>query len=184
MSDTAFAPCGAGYPTSHCWYYRTGGTILPAQSIIHMIDQQPVDIWHAEHFARFANMEEPRRSNEIRKEQDTITESLKRDVEVYDRLTAEILELRVFIGPPIDDWFKRTYNCPYTGISLKHNHICYAAKELKALAVHKPQEQLFDQLGQSQKPYRSEFTEAGEQCVIPGCEADDKRTGATQLDLF
>ena len=32
--------------------------------------------------------------------------------------------------------------------------------------------------------YRSELTPAGEQTVIPGCERDDARTGAVQLDLF
>lgn len=32
--------------------------------------------------------------------------------------------------------------------------------------------------------YRSELTPAGEQMVIPGCERDDTRTGARQMDLF
>jgi hypothetical protein len=32
--------------------------------------------------------------------------------------------------------------------------------------------------------YRSELTEAGEQTVIPGCEADAPQTGAKQLSLF
>lgn len=31
---------------------------------------------------------------------------------------------------------------------------------------------------------RTEMTDAGEQTVIPGCERDDPRTGAKQLDLF
>ncbi|WP_306150689.1 hypothetical protein [Roseovarius sp. MMSF_3281] len=34
------------------------------------------------------------------------------------------------------------------------------------------------------KAYRSELTDAGEQSIIPGCERDDERTGATQLSLF
>ena len=34
------------------------------------------------------------------------------------------------------------------------------------------------------KPYRTEFTDAGEQTVIPGCERDDERTGAKQMSLF
>lgn len=33
-------------------------------------------------------------------------------------------------------------------------------------------------------PFRVELTEAGEQTVIPGCEADDERTGAKQKSLF
>lgn len=33
-------------------------------------------------------------------------------------------------------------------------------------------------------PYRTELTTAGEQSVIPGCEADDRRNGKKQLDLF
>lgn len=32
--------------------------------------------------------------------------------------------------------------------------------------------------------FRTEFTLAGEQAVIPGCERDAPQTGARQLDLF
>lgn len=32
--------------------------------------------------------------------------------------------------------------------------------------------------------YRTEFTAAGEQTVIPGCEMDDERTGMRQMSLF
>ena len=32
--------------------------------------------------------------------------------------------------------------------------------------------------------YRTEFTDAGEQAIIPGCERDDERTGAKQMSLF
>lgn len=32
--------------------------------------------------------------------------------------------------------------------------------------------------------YRTEFTDAGEQLVIPGCERDSEQSGAKQMDLF
>ena len=34
------------------------------------------------------------------------------------------------------------------------------------------------------RPFCTEFTPAGEQTVIPGCERDDARTGAKQMSLF
>lgn len=81
--------------------------------------------------------------------------------------------------------FDRYEDVPWHKTAAELAHVSDLGKA--ATAERKRRREEFDQFMREQahrNAYRSELTDAGEQAVIPGCERDDERTGATQLDLF
>lgn len=140
---TEFAPFGGGYDTGHCWYYRLGGRILKPEEIVDRARGEEAHKRFVQDYSRFDRMEEPRRSNELKAEQQAVERNMQDDIDRYLECVAEVERLRIFIGPEPYDWFKQTYQEPYTAISLKHNHISYNAAKLRALRTFQQQGDLF-----------------------------------------
>lgn len=140
---TEFAPFGGGYDTGHCWYYRLGGKILSVSEIIEAARGKEAHAHFVQSFSKLDRMEEPQRSEEIRKRIEIIEKSMKSDAEIYQGCVDEINRLRTVFGPEPYDWFKETYNEPTTAIMLKHNHISYAAGQIRALRSLQKQGDLF-----------------------------------------
>jgi hypothetical protein len=140
---SAFAPYGGPYDSGHPWYYKLGGRILQTSEIVDQANSNLDRIAIVQQYDKFDKMEEPRRSIEIKRAVKAIDHGMKIDIIRYLECVAELEKLRTVFGPWPYDPVKEIYNEPNTAISLKHNHISYAAAKIKAIKTFQTQGDLF-----------------------------------------
>jgi hypothetical protein len=140
---TEFAPHGGSYDSGHPWYYKLGGRILTPEEIIDQARNDLAKRHFVQQYAKFDRMDEPRRSIEIAETIKSIEYVMQAYIARYLECVAEIKTLRTVFGPWPFDQVKETYNEPNTAISLRHNHISYAAAQIKALRSFQTQGDLF-----------------------------------------
>lgn len=115
----------AGYNSSHPWYYKLGGRILSPAEIAAEVEHELGTTGDFTMVEKLDQMNEPRRSNKIRKAIEQLQQSQQQNVERYHEVTEQLTYERERPGPY--EWDKRRmWSDPTTAVSLKHNHIAYA----------------------------------------------------------
>lgn len=83
-----------GYNASHPWYYVRGGSVLSPRTILEMTRGSQYRGYKREYIQKADNMEEPKRSEELRRLRETCLAEIKDDISIYRRCVRELSAYR------------------------------------------------------------------------------------------
>ena len=143
-----------GYNSFHCWYYREGGRVLQLKEIRLLAEDcasERYSEFHSEDRQRYsygiiAELSSDSKEGDLRKRQTQTMISLADDVKRFRSVRRSLNVARDIIAKG-EEYTPPFCNCPFTAMSLKHNHVFNRFFDLKVIELvflNRRQFDLFD----------------------------------------